>query len=96
MQTLTYLIAEMREMGIKSLALELSDNPGPPAIAFPGEERATLAPGDLPDAEPVEPEFRGDPNQCEVEGCGEPSGGVLGGKLRRRCRKHAFERLGIR
>jgi hypothetical protein len=90
---LALLAYEMRAAGIKSLALELSDDSGPPAIASP-DDRATLA----PDADPafVEPEFRGDPNQCAMEGCGEPNGGVLGGKLKQFCRKHAFQRLGVK
>jgi hypothetical protein len=90
------LVIDMRALGIKSLALELSDDSGAPAIAT-SEDRATLAPDDLPPPEPpVEPEFRGDPNQCAHVGCGEPSGGILGGKQRQFCRKHAFEKMGIR
>lgn len=91
------LVIDMRALGIKSLALELSDDSGAPAIA-PPEERVTLAPDDLPPSPPadIEPEFRGDPNQCAFEGCGEPRGGILGGKLPKFCRKHAFSRLGIK
>jgi len=89
------LVIDMRALGIRSLALELSDDSGTPAIA-PSDDRATLAP-DEPETPPeVEPEFRGDPNQCAVEGCGEPNGGVLGGKQKALCRKHAFAKLGIK
>lgn len=94
------LVIDMRALGIRSLALELSDDPSPLSPSRTDErEREALAPGDFssPEAQlEVEPEFRGDPNQCAVEGCGEPNGGVLGGKQRALCRKHAFAKLGIK
>lgn len=90
------LVIDMRALGIKSLALELSDDSGPPAIASP-EDRATLAPDDLPPVPPteVEPEFAAS-TQCAEPGCGEEPGGVLGGKMKHLCRKHAFARMGIK
>ena len=90
------LVIDMRALGIRSLAIELSDDPSSSAVAFSTEERVTLAPGDPAAPTEVEPEFRGDPNQCAVEGCGEPNGGVLGGKQKALCRKHAFAKLGIK
>ncbi len=89
------LVIGMRQLGIKSLALELSDDSVAPPIVTP-EERTALAPGDLPAEPPLEPEFRGDPNQCAHVGCGEPNGGILGGKQASLCRKHAFEKMGIK
>jgi hypothetical protein len=95
------LVIDMRALGIRSLALELSDDPSQVSPPTPSDEREreTLPPGDFSSPEPqpeVEPEFRGDPNQCAVEGCGEPNGGVLGGKQKALCRKHAFAKLGIK
>lgn len=87
------LVIDMRALGIKSLALELSDDSGAPAIALP-EERATLAPDD-PSATVIEPEFATS-TQCAEPGCGEEPGGVLGGKMKHLCRKHAFARMGIK
>jgi hypothetical protein len=88
MQTLTYLIAEMRVLGIKSLALEL-ESPGSPAIALT-EERTTLAPGE-PD--PDEPKM---PDQCKAAGCGETRGGLFGGSVGAEyCRAHAAQRAGV-
>ena len=79
-----------------SLALAPAGSPSavvPPNLDEPLTESALPAPGAADD---VEPEFRGDPNQCAHVGCGEPRGGVLGGKQAKFCRKHAFERLGVK
>lgn len=88
MQTLTLLIAEMRMLGIKSLALEL-ESPAAPAFAST-DEQATLPPGE-PD--PDEPKM---PDQCVHPGCGELRGGLFGGAVGGQyCRIHAAQRAGV-
>lgn len=81
------LVIDMRALGVKSLAIELDGAPL-------GGDRPTMLPDEL--QQTVEPEFRGDPNQCAEVGCGEPNGGILGGKMKQFCRKHAFARGGIK
>lgn len=91
---LALLAYEMKLAGIKSLALELSDDSsGSPAIAH-SEERATLAPGDLPPAAP-EPEQKGE-NQCAFPGCGGERRGLFGGVGSAFCRNHALQKAGVR
>lgn len=89
------LVIDMRQLGIRSLAIELDDTAGKNEAEWRAE-LPTVPPVESEPAPEVEPEFRGDPNQCAVEGCGEPNGGVLGGKQKTLCRKHAFAKLGIK
>jgi hypothetical protein len=86
---LPLLVIEMRELGIKSLALELDDGS---RFAIPGEERPTLAPEATSDTE-VPPK---DPELCAHEGCGEKRGGIFGGVGSHLCRTHAFQAAGVR
>lgn len=86
------LVIDMRALGIRSLALELSESPGSPPIALT-DERPTLAPGDLPPETEAEPK---DPSLCSYSGCGEKAGGILGGVGRHLCRMHAFQAAGVR
>lgn len=90
MQTLTYLIAEMRELGIRSLALELSDDHGLSREAST-DDRATLAPDEPPKPE-AEPKA---PGLCVAVGCGEEKRGLFGvaGDY---CRTHALQKAGVR
>jgi hypothetical protein len=90
---LEQLCIDMRALGIKSLALELSDFPSsPPSQATDdarsdddARERATLA-----------PEIK-DPSLCRESGCGEKAGGLFGGAASGAwCRKHALIRSGVR
>ena len=83
------LVIDMRALGIKSIALELTDDGR--VMAPLVDDRPTLP----PDPE-VEAEFQATAGQCAEPGCGEPSGGVLGGKLPHLCRKHAFAHMGIK
>lgn len=94
MQTLTYLIAEMRELGIKSLALELSDDSGSPAIAY-SDDRATLAPDASPAAPETEPEPK-DPKLCVALGCGAEKRGLFGSIASDYCRTHALQKAGVK
>lgn len=89
---LPLLVIEMRALGIKSLALELSDNPGSPAIAHSGDDRAASA-SDVPaeaDAPPKQP------NQCVALGCSADRRGIFGGIGGEYCREHALQRAGVR
>lgn len=87
---LPLLVIEMRELGIKSLALELSENPGSPPNAT--IERDTLAPG-----ESHEPESPKDPRLCVQAGCTSEAGGIMGGAVARQyCREHALLKAGVR
>lgn len=88
MLTLTYLVAEMRELGIKSLALELeSPSESPPMQA----QAADSAPDtDVPPPEPK------DPTLCVATGCGEKAGGIFGGVAAQYCRAHAFQAAGVK
>lgn len=80
------LIIDMRELGIKSLALELSEDSGSPAIAH-SDDRATLA----PDAEPKRE------NQCTAPGCEAEKRGLFGGGIASDfCRTHALSKAGVR
>lgn len=98
---LELLVIDMRELGIKSLALELSDFPSSPlptatddALLGDARERVTLAPEDLT-PEP-EPEVK-DPSLCRDPSCGEKAGGLFGGAASGAwCRKHALIRAGVR
>ncbi len=93
--SLETLVAEMRRLGIQSLALAPAGSPSavvPPTLDEPLTESAESAPG-APDD--VEPEFRPDPNQCATVGCGEPNGGALN-QLRHLCRKCAFAQMGVK
>lgn len=85
------LVIEMRELGIKSLALELSDNPGSPAIAYPSDDRAALAP-DVPDPDAEQKA----PNQCIYPGCTDERRGLFGGIASDHCRTHALQKAGVR
>jgi hypothetical protein len=85
---LALLAYEMRAAGIKSLALELQDEPSSPPLAT-DEERPTLAPGDT-DAPPKDPEL------CAHDGCGEKRGGIFNGVGAHLCRTHAFQSAGVR
>jgi len=91
MQTLTYIIAEMRELGIKSLALELSENSGSPAIAY-SDGRAAPAP-DAPTE--LEPEQK-DPKLCIAVGCGAEKRGLFGSIASDYCRTHALQKAGVK
>lgn len=86
------LIAEMRALGIKSLALELTDDSGSPAIAH-SDDRATLAP-DNPEADPDLPPKQ--PNQCVAVGCSADRKGLFGSIGGQYCREHALQRAGVR
>lgn len=84
------LVIDMRQLGIKSLALELSDEgPDAPAPAqMVDRERDTLAPET--ESQPK------DPALCVAPDCGEKNGGIFNGQLRQYCRTHALERAGVR
>lgn len=91
---LAALVADMRALGIKTLTLELEDG-----LRLPPEQ--VQASGDGPpepvaDEPFVEPEFAANPDVCALPGCGEPSGGILGGKMAQFCRKHALGKMGIK
>lgn len=85
------LVAEMRALGIKSLALELSDDSGASAIAH-SDDRTTLAPGDLPEPEREQK----DSNLCIAPGCGEEKRGIFGSVASDLCRTHAMQKAGVR
>lgn len=87
---LAILVYELKALGIKSLAIELSDSDQPPI----DRERETLAPGAIEPAEPAEPK---DPALCAEPDCGEKAGGIFGGRAGRGfCRAHAFAKAGVR
>lgn len=88
---LAAIAAEMRALGIKSLALELADAPSlPPNETIAG--RPTLAPGDTPppESEPKRPE------QCAFPGCGEDKRGLFGAVASEFCRTHALQKAGVK
>lgn len=90
---LPQLVIEMRELGIKSLALELTDDSGSPAIAH-SDDRATLAPDNPVVDDPDQPPKQ--PNQCVAVGCAADRRGIFGGIGSQYCREHALQRAGVR
>lgn len=84
MQSLAALTAEMRALGIKSLALELD------SVVQPTYE----APGDQPtEAAPERPEKPA--HMCQAEGCSKPNGGVFGAAVEF-CELHALAQAGVK
>jgi hypothetical protein len=90
---LAALVDGMRAIGIKTLTLELEDG-----LRLPPEQVRASGDTEPPSSdEPfVETEFAANPNVCAATGCGEPSGGILGGKMAGYCRKHALGKMGIK
>lgn len=84
MQTLALVIAEMRAMGVKSLALELE--PVNPTYEDP-DARPTEAP---PEREPDKPL-----DQCAEPGCSKRKGGVFGNAVEY-CQEHALTLAGVK
>lgn len=89
---LALLVYELKALGVKSLALELSDDrpTSPPAF---GEERPTLAPEAT-----SEPEARAKPeDECSVPACTAKRAGLFGGIAGGdKCRTHALQLAGVR
>jgi hypothetical protein len=86
---LALLVYELRAAGVKSLALELLDEPSSPPIADEG--RPTLAPDNSePDVPPKQPD------QCIIPGCTAERRGIFGGIGGQYCREHALQRAGVR
>lgn len=87
---MAHFVAQLRGMGIKSLALELQDESSAHLPAT-HEERPTLAPGPEPEPEPKEAD------QCMAPGCADKRGGLFGGSAGGRyCRTHALQLAGVR
>jgi hypothetical protein len=81
MQTLPYLIAEMRQLGVKRLELELDAAP-PELMPSPDEQAA-------PD-QPPKP-----PGSCAFGDCQQPREGILG-TATDLCRMHAMQAAGVK
>jgi hypothetical protein len=89
LSALELLVSNMRELGVKSLALELADNNSGLPPEQPSKERPTMA----PDAEPEPKEA----DQCMAPGCADKRGGLFGGAAGGRyCRTHALQLAGVR
>lgn len=88
---LANLVYDLKALGIKSLAIELSDSDQPST----DRERDTLAPGIAEPAEP-EPAEPKDPALCATPDCGEKAGGIFNGIARHMCRTHAMQQAGVR
>ena len=84
---LAQLTAEMRAMGIRSLAIEL-DTPVEPTYTAPSGSES--APTEAPEAEPKQPD------QCAALGCSDKRVGLFGGSIAGEyCRAHAAQRAGL-
>lgn len=89
MHTLALVIAEMRAMGVKSLALELE--PVNPTYEDP-DARPTEAP---PEREPDKPQPDKPLDQCAAHGCSARKGGVFGNAVEY-CQEHALTLAGVK
>ncbi len=82
MQSLVSLTAEMRALGVRSLAIEL-ESPVSPTYEAP-------EPVELTPERPEKPS-----GHCVVEGCSQPREGVFGAALEF-CAVHALREAGVR
>jgi len=80
MQTLPFLVAEMRQLGIRRLELELE----------PAVEGDTITP---PVGEPAVEKSDG---VCAFGDCQAAREGILGGIAKEYCRAHALEAAGVK
>jgi hypothetical protein len=91
--SLPYLIAEMRLAGVKRLEIELE------ADATDRGERKQWAEGFASDTErpPEEPEEEKAESMCAAPDCKAPREGLFGGSAAAKfCRSHALEQAGVK
>jgi hypothetical protein len=86
---LASLAYDMRAAGIKSLAIELTDEPG--GVPMSPMDRDTMAPPAESDLPPK------DPKLCAAAGCTSERGGLFGGSAAGEyCREHALAKAGVK
>lgn len=87
MRTLADLTAEMRALGIRSLAIELD---GPTTPTYTPSDTEIPAPAEQEPTEPDKPT-----TQCSVPGCYAPREGIFGAALDL-CATHALGAAGVK